>query len=110
MKVFRYSKNEYRHSYKSKFLSPDAYMSKKIELHRTGIDDKTCRINIRGYPQRPRNLKNLDSASIKALSDQIVRDKAQILAVQIDPMPYLWNARKFAIEHISGKRGTYWQD
>ena len=68
MKVFRFSRTEYKQTYRAKFLSPDGYTGKKvIKLQRTGLDDKTCRLNIRGYPLRPKDLKHPDQATFKKL-------------------------------------------
>ena len=36
-------------------------------------------------------------------------DKPQLLALQIDPMRYLFKAREFAINHVSGEMRERWQ-
>lgn len=55
MKVFRYSKNEYRADYKRLLLSPQV-SHKEVSLTRTGMDDKTCDLKLFGYPMRPSSI------------------------------------------------------
>ena len=38
-----------------------------------------------------------------ALMQQIKEEQSQLLAIQVDPMPYLHKARTFAIENIASK-------
>lgn len=54
MRVFRYSKQEYKQTYRRLLFSHDVLV-KNLSITRTGLDDKTCNLTMVGYPQVPKN-------------------------------------------------------
>ena len=38
-----------------------------------------------------------------AFLKHLAEDQPEMLAVQVDPMPYLYTARQFAVDHLAGK-------
>ena len=92
MKVFRFSKNEYRNRYRRLFLSP-ALGQKEVKLTRKATDNKTCRLRMVGYPIAPPGINVGDEEMYTTFLKHLANDKPELLAVQVDPMPYLYTAR-----------------
>ena len=40
-------------------------------------------------------------ANVESLAKQLETDKPELVCVQLDPMPYLWRARNFALENMN---------
>lgn len=107
MKVFRYSKNEYRRNYR-RYLPSTDYNFKRFSLTRTGLDDKTCEMSLLGYPMMPASFENSDAEMFDGLVEQIKAEKSQILAIQVDPMPYMYRAREWSINNVAGNVDQQW--
>ena len=100
MKVFRYSKNEYRSRYRRLFLSP-TNAHKNVKLARKASDNKTCHLRMLGYPLAPRGINVNDEEFYSDFLKHLAKDKPELLALQVDPMPYLYRARQFAVDHLA---------
>lgn len=80
MKVFRYSKQEYRADYKRLLLSPQISY-KTVSLARTGQDDKICNLKLFGYPMRPSSINKDQDKLFGQLCEQLKNDKTELIAV-----------------------------
>ena len=105
MKVFRYSKVEYRNRYRRWYLS-HTLAQKDVKLTRKATDNKTCRLRLLGYPLAPRVFNVGDEEMYATFLEHLALDKPDMLAVQVDPMPYLYTARQFAVDHLADKKDS----
>jgi hypothetical protein len=70
MRVFRYSKNEYKQTYRRLLFSHDVVV-KELSLTRIGQDEKTCHMSMIGYPLVPKHFNFDEKSMFKGLLEQV---------------------------------------
>ena len=101
MKVLKLSELEYKNLYKYR-LPCRAVQKNNLRVTRSRTDDKQCRVEMRGYPIMPPSwyATQTPEDKLESLADIIAETKPEQIAVQIDPMPFLYKAREFGIETL----------
>lgn len=98
MQGFRFSKDEYRRVYK-RLMPSSKVLSAQLSVTRVA-DNETCALNVFGMPIRCPEYRSSPEHLQQHLISQWKRDRPEIIAVQLDPMPYMHMARSYAINNM----------
>lgn len=94
MQGFKFSPQEYAATYRA-LMPSTRVLRKQLTVNRVK-DGKTCSVAVKGYPMvRPSSRKPTEAAVFykQAFS-------ASKVAIQVDPLPFLYQARQFALETL----------
>ncbi len=70
-------------------------LKKKLSVHRIA-DNKSCVLNLQGCPIKCPSSRQNPSTIIESFN----KTSPELIAVQIDPMPFIYKARQWAIAHL----------
>ena len=98
MHGFNYSRAEYVRTYR-RLLPSTKITTKNLEVLRAG-DNTTCNIKLFGYPLRCPEARQDARQEIVRLGTQLRERTPELLAVQLDPLPYLYQQREHAIHNL----------
>ncbi len=91
MQGFRFSRDEYRRSYK-RLMPSQKIITSQLTVERVQ-DSRSCKLNVYGFPIKcPPERLGVDNF-FKPMLDNLQETNPNLIAVQLDPMVYMNQAR-----------------
>lgn len=87
MQGFRFSRDEYRRSYK-RLMPSQKIITSRLTVDRVE-DNRTCTLNVYGYPIKCPPYREGLEKQFTPLLDNLKQTNPNLVAVQLDPMVYM---------------------
>ena len=98
MQGFNYSRAEYVRTYR-RLMHSTKIITKNLDVLRAN-ENATCTLKLYGYPLRCPEARQDPRREIVRLGTQLREKTPDLVDIQMDPLPYLYQQREHAIHNL----------